>query len=149
VLTRLNEVLKHIDGKKITWAKSVIDRRQFEPGCSLTLPLRLTHAGTTYYFHLEVLNDLVNPRQGHAVLPDVYFKAICKAIELASAGTDGDVSRGSDNAYYFWSAAKNRGINVVLKRDTKRILTVYYCNAVAAWWAQQTLSAQLRVERTL
>lgn len=149
VLTRLNAILKHVNIKNIAWAPSVIDRPQFAPGCALTLPFRLTHAGTNYQFHPEVLNDLVNPREGHALLPDEYFKAICKAIELAKANVAGETSRGPNHGYYFWSSAANHGVNVVLKRDTREILTVYYCRAATTWWNQRTLPAPVRLERTL
>jgi hypothetical protein len=149
VLTRLNAVLKHIDGKQIAWGPTMIDRPQFAPGCALTLPFRLTHANTIYQFHDEVLNDLVNPREGHAIVAEEYFKAICKAIELARANVTGQTSRGPNHGYYFWSSAAKRGINVVLKRDTREILTIYYCGAANAWWNLRTLSADLRLERTL
>lgn len=149
VLTRLNAILKHISDKQIAWGPTMIDRSQFAPGCALTLPFRLTHANTVYQFHEEVLNDLVNPREGHAIVPDEYFKAICKAIELAKAGVAGQTSRGPNHGYYFWSSAAKRGINVVLKRDTREILTMYYCGAANTWWNLRTLSAELRLERTL
>jgi hypothetical protein len=147
VLHRLNAVMENRGGATIEWGVSTIDRNLNGQGAQLTLPSRITTANGNCRFHMEVLNDLVNPRGGHGVLPEAYFPAISKAIALSAAGTAGQTSQGPNEAYYFWSATRNRGINVVVK-SRNQILTVYYCNAVAAWW-NGGLSAQLRLERTV
>jgi hypothetical protein len=148
VLARLDGVMEACGAAAVEWNVSVIDRNLDGNSANLTLPHKITVGGATYRFHPEALNDLVNPRGGHAVLPANYGAAIAKAIALSVADTPGEDVQGPNHAYYFWSAGQNRGINVVLKRDTRQILTVYYRTAVAVWWRGQ-LAPQLRLDRTV
>ena len=153
VLARLDAVMAAFGVNAVEWNVSVIDRNLVDEynnrqSANLTLPKKITCGGTPFRFHLEALNDLINPRGGHAVLPADYGKAIPKAIALSAANVAGEDAHGPIHAYYFWSAGQNRGINVVLKRNTSEVLTVYYRTAVAVWWAG-ALSAQMRLDRTL
>lgn len=153
VLSRLDSVMAAFGAAAVEWNVSVIDRNLVDDAnnrqsANLTLPKKITSNGATFRFHLEALNDLINPRGGHALLPADYGAAIPKAIALSAANVAGNDVQGPTHAYYFWSASQNRGINVVLKRNTSEVLTVYYRAAVAAWWAG-ALTPQMRLDRTV
>ena len=142
VLDRLNKVAAELASTDL-WKQATIDRQLGGASASLMLP-----AGVDgYRFHLELLNDLVNPRGGHSVAADTYAQAIKKAIALSKANHAGESSRDASRGYYFYSTRSNRGLNVVV-RSSLFVLTVYYSSAATAWWTGN-LAQALRTERTV
>ncbi len=142
VLDRLNQVAREFGGTDL-WQLARLDRN-FD-GKALNLMLPSGKSGCK--FHLELLNDLVNPRGGHSVAADSYAQAVMKAIALRGANTAGNDSRGPNRSYYFYSTRSKRGLNVVMN-GTTHVLTVFYSSAATAW-ASRPMTAELRAERTV
>jgi hypothetical protein len=142
VLDRLDKVSRQLGGSEL-WNLAKLDRNFDGQALDLMLPSRVDG----YRFHLELLNDIVNPRGGHSVAADTFAQAIKKAIALRKANVPGNDNRGPNRSYYFISTKSKRGVNVVLKGTTD-VLTVFYSGA-ATRWSTTTLSAELRLERTV
>ncbi len=128
VLDRLNRVAASL-GNIGLWKPAQIDRNLGDKSAFLTLP-----AGVDgYKFHLELLNDLVNPRGGHAVAADTFAAAVKKGVALGKANEAADDTRDNSRAYYFYSTRSKRGVTVVLRGTM--VLSVYYSNAATQMFA--------------
>ncbi|MCV2369051.1 hypothetical protein [Roseateles oligotrophus] len=142
VLNRLQSVAKALGGTDL-WKLAHLDRNFDGKALDLMLPSGVDGCR----FHLELLNDLVNPRGGHSVAADTYAQAIKKAIVLRRANTAGNDERGPNRSYYFISTQSRRGLNVVMNGATQ-VLTVYYSGAATAW-STRAMTDELRAERTV
>lgn len=143
VLGRLDAVAEAF-GPMDLWKQARIDRNLNGLSADLMLP-----SGTNgFRFHLELLNDLVNPRGGHSVPAATYAAAITKSIALRAANAACQDQRGDSYGYFFYSTASNRGLKVV-HQGAARVLTCYFSGAATAWWARPNLPAQVRLERTI
>jgi hypothetical protein len=144
VLARLDALADALGLGAGDWQQVRIDRQLAGQSADLQLP----HAAHGFRFHREALNDMVNPRGGHAVHPPTYADAVAKAIQLRQAGTAADSPGQVTQGYYFYSTVSHRGLNVVLNTDQMAIQTVYYCGAATAWWAR-AMSNATRLARTV
>ncbi|TQK08263.1 hypothetical protein [Herbaspirillum sp. SJZ107] len=142
VLGRLQDVSKAFGGFGL-WKLARLDRNF--GGAALNLMLPSGTGGAT--FHLELLNDLVNPRGGHSVAAETYAQAITKAVALRAANQPGNDTRGPNRSYYFISSQAKRGVNVVMNGE-KIVLTVFYSSAATAW-STRPMTPEMKAERTI